>query len=93
MIASVTLHSKKLGEINKFLSMYYNTDLEIPNKLKWKKQYDNPVEITDLIGVYIDNLYNFDIKMWINLDRDIFINISERNANEIIRYLFERYPY
>ena len=35
----------------------------------------------------------FDIKMWISLDKDIFIKISEYNANEIIKYLFERYPY
>lgn len=93
MIASVTLHSKKYGEINNFLSKFYNTDLEIPNKLKWKKKYDNPVEITDLIGVFIDNIDNYDLKMWVHLDKDIYVNISENNANEIIKYLFERYPY
>lgn len=93
MIATVTLHSKKTGEINSFLSKYYETDLEISNKFKWKKQYNNPVEITDLIGVFVDNIDAFEIKMWINLDRDIFINISERNADNVIRYLFERYPY
>ena len=51
------------------------------------------IEITDLIAAYIDNEENFDIKMWISLDKDIFIKISEYNANDIIKYLFERYPY
>ena len=33
------------------------------------------------------------IKMWVNLDKDIYIKISEQNANTVIKYLFERYPY
>ena len=36
MYAIVRLQSKKKGELNKFLSEYYNTNLEITNKLKWE---------------------------------------------------------
>ncbi len=93
MLASVRLQSKKKGELNKFLSEYYNTNLEIEDKLKWEKEYENPIEITELIGTLVDNLDVFDIKMWISLDQDIFVKISEQNANDIIKYLFERYPY
>lgn len=93
MQVNVKLRSKNKGEINNFLSKYYNTNMEIENLVVWKKSYDNPVEITELIGTYIDNLDNFSIKMWINLDKNIFIQISESNANEIIKYIFERYPY
>ena len=93
MRASVRLHSKKKGEINNFLSKFYNTNLEIDEKLKWEKKYDNPIDITELIGVYVDNFDIFQIKMWISLDKNIFVKISENNADEIIRYLFERYPY
>ena len=93
MLASVRLQKKKKGELNKFLSEYYNTNLEIEDKLKWEKEYENPIEITELIGTLVDNLDVFDIKMWISLDQDIFVKISEQNANDIIKYLFERYPY
>lgn len=93
MLASVRLQSKKKGELNKFLSEYYNTNLEIDNKFNWEKVYENPIEITELIGTFVDNLDHFDIKMWISLDKDIFIKISEKNADDIIKYLFERYPY
>lgn len=93
MLSIVKLQSKKIGELNRFLSKFYNTNLEIDDKLKWDKIYDNPIEITELIGVFIDNFDDFDIKMWISLDKDIFIKISEKNANDIIKYLFERYPY
>lgn len=93
VLVSVRLHSKKLGELNRFLSEFYDTNMEIENDLKWEKKYQNPIEMTDLIGAFIDNFENFDIKMWISLDKDIFIKISERNANDVIKYLFERYPY
>ena len=62
MLARVRLQSKKLGELNRFLSLFYNTDMEIDKKQKWEKFYENPIEITELIGVYIDNIEKFDIK-------------------------------
>lgn len=93
MYAQVRLQTKQKGELNRFLSEFYDTNLEIENETKWNKQYKNPVEITDLIGVYIDNINKYNIKMWIILDKDIYIKISEQNANMIIKYLFERYPY
>lgn len=93
MIASVNLYSNVKGEINKFLSSFYNTDLEIYNSLKWEKQYKNPIEIAEIVGTYIDNFDDFKINMWISLDNDVYINITEQNANEIIKYLYERYPY
>ena len=40
-----------------------------------------------------DNNHYFDLSMWISLDEDVFIKISPSNSNNIIKYLFERYPY
>ena len=93
MITTLKLVSKKNGEINKFLSKFYNTNLNIENKLKFRKEYNNPIELAEIIGVFIDNIDNYEIKMWISLDKDVYINITENNANNIIKYLFERYPY
>ena len=87
------LFSHKKGELNKFLSKFYNTNLNIENELKFKKEYTNPIDLTEIIGVFIDNSDDYEIKMWISLDRDIFINITNENADLIIKYLFERYPY
>lgn len=93
MTATIKLLSNKKGELNRFLSKFYNTNLNIHSNLKYKKEYSNPVEIADIIGVFIDNSENYNIKMWISLDKDVFINITDSNANNIIKYLFERYPY
>lgn len=89
----LNLFSPKKGEINKFLSKFYNTNLNIEDNLNFKKEYSNPIELTEIIGVFIDNSDDYDIKMWISLDKDVFINITNENANLIIKYLFERYPY
>ncbi|MBQ3415671.1 MAG: hypothetical protein IJH39_10120 [Clostridia bacterium] len=93
MKTSVNLYANEKGEINRFLSEFYNTDLDIQNNLNWEKVYENPIEIAEIIGVYVDNLDNFHLNMWISLDEDFYIKITNKNANEFIKYLYERYPY
>lgn len=93
MSVFVSLYSNKDKEIFKFLNSYNKELLENKNVLEWKKEYKNPIEIADIIGVFIDNNENYDINMWISLDKDFFINVTDYNADQIIRYLFERYPY
>lgn len=93
MIATVNIYSDKKGELNKFLSQFYDTELNIENDLKWSKQYANPVEIAEIIGTYIDNCEDFTLNMWICIDKDVYINITEDNGNNIIKYLYERFPY
>ena len=93
MQATVNLYSNQKGELNNFLSRFYNTNLEIYDNLKWEKKYANPLELAEIIGIFIDNLDNYNITMWISLDKDVFISISEDNADDIIKYLYERYPY
>lgn len=94
MSVIVNLYSKKNNEIVRFLKSYNKENID-ENKsiLEWKKDFENPIEIADIIGVFIDNNESFDINMWISLDKDFFINVTDNNADQIIRYLFERYPY
>lgn len=89
----VNLYSDKIGEIKKFLNMFYNKDFSNINDYKWENKYDNPVEISDIIGTFIENNDKFKINMWVSFDKNIFINITENNADKIIRYIFERFPY
>lgn len=93
MYVSVNLYSKKQGELNKFLSKFYNTNLEIYEDLNWEKKYDNPIELAEIIGVFIDNIEDFSMYMWICLDKNLYIHVNEKNGNEIIKYLYERFPY
>lgn len=93
MIAKINLYSNKKGELNRFLSKFYETNLEIEDSLKWEKEYKNPIELADLIAAFSDNSDDFDLSMWISLDKNIFIHITVDNTDAIIRYLFERFPY
>ena len=93
MFATVNLYSTKKGELNDFLSRFYNTDLEIYNNLNWEKKYTNPIGLAEIIGVYIDNSDLYNLKMLICIDKNLFITITEDNANNIIKYLYERFPY
>ena len=93
MNPSVNLYSEKVGEIQKFLDSFYSKKINLKDPLFWKKEFKNGAEIAEIIGVFIDNNYKFKINMWICLDKNFLININEYNAESIIRYLFERYPY
>lgn len=93
MIAKVILYSNKKNEIINFLSKFYNTSFDIGISQLWKKDFINPIEISEFIAAFADNINCFDIAMWISLDEDIFIRISSSNADNVIKYLFERYPY
>lgn len=93
MIATLMLYSKKKEQLNKFLSLFYNTNLQLGDSLKWEKKYQNPLELAEIIGTFIDNFDDYFLDMWICLDKDIFINITKENGNDIIKYLYERFPY
>lgn len=93
MIATVNLYSERKGEVNRFLSSFYNANLELENNLKWEKEYANPIEIAEIIGTFADNLDDYLLNMWICIDKDVFIHITSDNADNIIRYLYERFPY
>ena len=93
MKAIASLYSEKNNEINNFLNKFYDSIVFTENNLKWEKEFENPIEIADIIGTFIDNNDKFNINMWISVDEGFFINITDENANEIIKYLYERFPY
>ena len=93
MFATVNLYSEKKGELNRFLSNFYNTNFGLEDMNKWKKKYSNPLELAEIIGTFIDNSDDYLLNMWICIDKGIFITITDDNANDIIKYLYERFPY
>lgn len=91
MFFVIIFGNKKL-EVEKFLSRFYNTSINLDSSF-WKKEYSNPVEITEIIGTYVDNSDNFSLTMLICLDNDVYIHINDSNADDIIKYIYERFPY
>ena len=94
MSAIVKLYSNKSGEITRFLEHFEEkSSSNIEDDLLWQKEYENPVEIADIISALIENQDDYKINMWISLDENMLINVTNNNADDVIRYLFERYPY
>jgi len=95
----VKLYSNTKNEIAKFLINFFDldntseADYNNPSILEWQKKYQNPTEIVDIIGTFIENNDKYKINMWICLDKGLFINVTESNADQIIRYIYERYPW
>ena len=102
MNSFIRLYSSKKNEIDRFLNSFFinsNNCNNINRKdfnnetLEYQIDYQNPIEMSDIIGTFIDNNDDYKINMWICIDKDILINVTTNNANEIIKYLYERFPY
>ncbi len=93
MKAKIILFSNRSGEITHFLNKFYSNKSNVTESKSWQKEFPNPVEISEYIAAFADNNHSFNLAMWISLDKDVFIKISPSNSNNIIKYLFERYPY
>ena len=89
----VDLYSTKNLEIKRFIDTFSGKNNALENNLTWRNVYKNPVDAANIIGVFVDNKEKYNINMWVSFDPDFFINITDYNADKIIRYLFERYPY
>jgi hypothetical protein len=92
-MVSVNLISEDSYELEKFLGSFYNSSFDINNNLNWEHKYSNPVELAEIIGAYVDNFDDFNIVMWVSLDKGVYINVTTDNADSLIKYLYERYPY
>ena len=93
MKTSINFYSETNGEIKKFLEQYYSKNFELTDNLTYSKEYDNPVDMIDIISCFIDNNEKFKINLWISLDKDVYICVTEKNLNNLIKYIYERYPY
>lgn len=93
MKATIKIYSEEAGEIEKFLKAYYNKTINLNNPLFWKKEFENPIDIVDFIGTFVDNKEKINANLWISLDKDIFICVNDNNSNKLIKYIYERFPY
>lgn len=92
MKAFINLYSQTAGEIKKFLELFYSKNMEIPDDLFWENAYDNPIHMVELISCFIDNKDKFKINIWISIDDGVFINVTDENLDDIIKYIYERFP-
>ena len=91
----VKLYSIVPNEIERFLKHFFkNDEFQLNENCKqWQKSYPNPIEMADIIGTYVENIDDYNLTMWVSLDSGVFIKVTQDNSDELIRYLYERFPY
>ena len=92
MFYNVTLFCESTNNLKNFLKLFFSHEINLKNELYYEKEYGNPIDMIELITTIIDNNNKFNIAIWINIDKNIYINVTENNLEKIIRYLLERYP-
>ena len=90
---SIAIYSEINCEIKKFLESFYSKNFNLSDNLFWENKYQSPIDMIDLISVFIDNNEKFSINVWISLDENVYICVTEQNLDKLIRYIYERYPY
>ncbi|HOQ06903.1 MAG TPA: hypothetical protein PK127_04805 [Clostridiales bacterium] len=89
MSLTVNLWSRKEGELKRFLSCYYECDVEISDSAGgWFHEYARPAEAVDIISAVIDNSDRFQITMYIQLGDGRLYKVTEANHNDVIRDIF-----
>jgi hypothetical protein len=89
---TANLFTENSKDLKKFLELFYGKNIDLENSLNFELIFENPTDMIELISTLIDNNENFNIGLWISIDSDIYINITDLNLNKVIKYLLERYP-
>ena len=87
----LNLFTETKENLEDFLDKFYNMSFSL-SELKFEKEFDNPIDMIEIISTLIDNNEIYPVGIWISIDKDIFISITENNLDKIIKYLLERYP-
>ena len=91
MKAIINFYSENKGEIKKFLDSYYSKNLNIENDYTYQEEFDNPIDMIGIISCFVDNNTKFNINIWISLDPNVYICVTDHNVDHLIKYLYERY--
>ncbi len=92
MSVSIHLWSKEKGEIKKFLKKYYQKEIYMEEDIEnWIYVYSKPLESIDIISTLMDNLEEYNISMYLQIDKYDVHNVTSQNYNDVIKGLFQIY--
>ena len=94
MNSKLKFYSTDSNELIDFLRSFFDDQIKIDSSSYWEKDYQNPLDMADLIAAFVDNKEMYkNTNLWVSIDSCVFINIKDDNYNYFIQYLYERYPY
>jgi hypothetical protein len=82
----VSLISKKLGELRKFLDNHYFEDAQIDDDvMEWIYIYNKPEDAVNMIDMFVNNKDGFDISLWVQINDEDLVFVNENNMNMVIQ--------
>ncbi|MCX7747245.1 MAG: hypothetical protein N2645_10195 [Clostridia bacterium] len=89
MAITVSLWSRKTGEIKRFLERYYEKEVFMDEDVsKWIYVYNKPLEAVDIISTLIDNNDKYEINICLQVDNGDLHTVTYENHNDIIKGIF-----
>ncbi|MGE4282714.1 MAG: hypothetical protein AB7G87_03245 [Clostridia bacterium] len=85
MLVTVSMMSKKKGEIKRFLERYFKKQTDVDdNVIEWIYIYRNLLSALDMIDVVMDNYEDYRISLWVQLGDDDIIEVNNNNRDKVI---------
>ncbi|QNU68295.1 hypothetical protein EHE19_007775 [Ruminiclostridium herbifermentans] len=92
MSVSISLWSNLQGEIQRFLSSYYQKEYKNDEQVNsWTNEFWNPLESIDMISALMDNYDKYNVTMYIHMENGYLHRITEENYDDVIKGLLELY--
>lgn len=85
---TLSLITNKKEELNKFLSTYYEKDMNIKDEtFKWSIICNSPFECLDIVTTAIDNNDKYNMQVHISMP-ELETVIDDNNINDFIKYIY-----
>jgi hypothetical protein len=89
---TISLWSTLQGEIQRFLCSYYQKDVQTEEySHRWIGDFFNPLDSIDMISALMDNIYNYNVTMYLHMENGYLHKITVENYNDVIKGLIGIY--
>ena len=85
---TVSLITNQKDEINRFLSTYYQREMDIKNEtFKWSMICNSPFECLNIVTTAIDNNDKYNMQVHISMP-ELEAVIDDNNVNDFVKYIY-----
>ncbi|WHH59106.1 hypothetical protein [Petroclostridium sp. X23] len=85
MLVTISIMSKKRGEIKKFLDKYFDKETDVDDSvIEWIYVYRNVIKAMNIIDVVMDNISDYNISLWVQLGDEDIVEVNSKNKHKII---------
>ena len=85
----VTLLAEKPRELNRFLSSYYNKDMQIEEgAFRWTSIFQKPLDSICMLATLVDNIEDYKIEALVSIKHYNSVKVTNENINELVKLLY-----